>query len=396
MRNDQKNKKNLISLALVMLVNALGYGVIIPLMYPYATKFGINPVGLSLLFASFSLAQFIATPIIGRLSDKYGRKPLLVFSLIGTSLSLLLFGLARTLPLLFLARIIDGATGGNVSVAQAAIADSVNEKDRAQAFGILGAAFGVGFVLGPAVGGYLSQWGLSVPFYFGSALALLAVLMTIFLFKETNFHRESKPEGQKLINIRGMVQALGSEHVGKIFWVSLLFMTATNAMIIGFQTTTVDVFTLDATQIGLLFAMYGVITVIMQAGGIRFLVKRVNHKRTLIQASLILSAITLIAVAISPTAIWFALAMLVFGVVSAPVSPVLIALLSERSRAEDQGGMLGINQSYTSLAQIIGPLMAGQIAGFSVQMVFVGAAVLVFLALWPSRLIGVKVQEVDL
>lgn len=147
-----------------MLVNALSYGTIIPLMYPYSARFGINALGLSLLFACFSLAQLIATPIIGRLSDKYGRKPLLLLCLGGTGLSLALFASAQNVAMLFVARILDGITGGNNSVAQAAIADSSTGKDRAQAFGLLGASYGFGFLLEPALGGVLSEISLSTPF----------------------------------------------------------------------------------------------------------------------------------------------------------------------------------------------------------------------------------------
>lgn len=391
-----KIQKNLVVLGIVMLVNALSYGTIIPLLYPYAAKFGISTVGLSFLFVSFSLAQFVATPIIGRLSDSYGRKPLLLYSLFGTSVSLFLFGIAWSLPVLFVARILDGITGGNISVAQAAIADSVEQKKRAQAFGILGAAFGIGFILGPALGGFLGQFGLSVPFYFASALALTGTLTGLVFFEETLVRRETAPMSMKLINLRVMGEALLSPHVGKIFWVSVIFLIATNAMIIGFQTTTVDVLSLNTTQVGILFAMYGVVAVLMQVWGIRWLIAHFAHKRTLVQVSLVCSAVVLMAVSQTTTVQLFTLFMLVFGLVSAPLGPVLTALLSERSNPEDQGGMLGINQSFTSLSQIIGPLAAGFISHYSTSFIFIFAAVMMVLALVPAKHIGKVRVEVDL
>jgi len=167
-------KRVMLVLGLVMLVNALSYGMFIPLQYPYASRFGITPVGLSIMLALFSASQFIATPIIGRLSDRFGRKPLLLISLLGTSLSLAFFALAQTAWMLFAARILDGITGGNNSVAQAVIADTTTGRDRAKSFGLLGALFGVGFLLGPALGGLLSRISLTAPF-FSASLTLYLV-----------------------------------------------------------------------------------------------------------------------------------------------------------------------------------------------------------------------------
>lgn len=182
-----KEAKNtvLILLAVVMLVNALSYGTIIPLLYPYAARFGIGPLELGVLFASFSVAQFIATPIIGRLSDKYGRKPLLLMSLFGTSLSLGLFAIAWSAPVLFIARILDGITGGNITVAQAIIADTYPPEERSKGFGILGAAFGFGFLFGPALGGVLSAINITAPFWFAAGLAAVSSLIGYFILPET-------------------------------------------------------------------------------------------------------------------------------------------------------------------------------------------------------------------
>ena len=397
MKKTEKNK-NLFVLAVIMLVNALSYGTIIPLMYPYASKFGLSAIGLSFLVASFSLAQFIATPIMGRLSDRYGRKPLLLVSLLGTSLALALFGSAQTTVLLFVARILDGITGGNVSVAQAAIADVTNEQERAKAFGMLGAAFGVGFVLGPALGGLMSEISLSAPFFFASILALLGVLLGLLFFKETNTHLESKSIGSKLIDFGAMASTLRSPNVGAVFLVSLISLTGMNALIIGFQSYTVDVLLLNAKQIGVLFAVFGVISVIVQGFGIKFLLERASSKRQLIQACLVLSAIVMLVVGIVGGDYWvFALLMWMFGVVNSPINAVVTALLSARTNIEDQGGMLGLNQSYTSLAQIFGPLAAGAVLGYSVGAVFLMASLLFVVAAVVARSIpGVAAEKVDL
>src|SRR5476649_3090488 len=141
---------------------------------------------LGVLTASFSIAQFFATPVLGSLSDKWGRKPLLLISLAGTCISFLMFAEARSLTILFAARILDGLTGGNVSVAQAMVADTSTPQNRAKKFGILGSAFGFGFIIGPAMGGLLSKWGIDVPFFFAAGIALIGTLSPVFLLKETN------------------------------------------------------------------------------------------------------------------------------------------------------------------------------------------------------------------
>src|SRR6185369_12754735 len=163
-KTNNNNNKTLFAISLVAIVNMLGYGIIIPIQYAYVARFGISTVWVGVLFAAFSLAQFISTPIIGRLSDRFGRKPMLVFSVFGTAISFFLFAIANSAALLFIARILDGISGGNISVAQAVISDTTKPHERAKWFGILGASFGFGFVFGPAIGGVLSRYSLQAPF----------------------------------------------------------------------------------------------------------------------------------------------------------------------------------------------------------------------------------------
>src|ERR1700761_2559987 len=166
-----KADKNLWVLVFVCIINSLGFGIIVPVMYQYGKTFGLTGTTLGILTASFSIAQFFATPILGSLSDRWGRKPLLIISLAGTCISFLLFAEASGLIMLFAARILDGLTGGNVSVAQAMVSDTATPQNRAKKFGILSSAFAFGFVIGPAVGGLLSKLGDQVPFYFAAGIA---------------------------------------------------------------------------------------------------------------------------------------------------------------------------------------------------------------------------------
>src|ERR1700761_3864302 len=171
-----KVKQVLGILLFIAVINSMGFGIIIPLIFSFGKKFGVNKEILGILTASFSIAQFFATPVLGTLSDRIGRKRILAFSLLGTCLSFIVFGLAGSLLLLFAARILDGITGGNISVAQAIVTDISTAKERPKNFGLLGSAFGFGYVIGPAIGGLLSKLGERVPFFFAAASAFAGML----------------------------------------------------------------------------------------------------------------------------------------------------------------------------------------------------------------------------
>src|SRR6266446_4305898 len=177
----------LLVIFITIFIDLVGFGIVIPVLPFYAegTKFGATPREVGLLFASYSFMQLIFAPVLGRLSDKYGRRPILLISLLGTSLGFLILGFATTLWMLFLGRIIDGISGGNISTAQAYIADVTTKKDRAKGMGLIGAAFGLGFVFGPAIGGVLSRWGINIPFLFAGGLAFANAILLYFVLPET-------------------------------------------------------------------------------------------------------------------------------------------------------------------------------------------------------------------
>ncbi len=372
-----KSKKTLTFLVVLMLVNALSYGTIIPLLYPFAERFGIGPVGLSLLFASFSLFQFIATPIIGRLSDQYGRRPLLLLSLFGTGISLIMFGLATTVWQLFVARILDGITGGNISVAQAVIADTTSGKDRAKAFGMLGASFGFGFLIGPAIGGFLSTYSLSAPFIFAGVLAIVATVFGYFYLEESLPARISTHERKEpIFNLGEMISTLKKPVVGTFIIASLFVSLAFNSFILGTQALTNDVLNLTTFQIGLFFSFTGLLGIIMQAFGVGYLLKIIQSKQTIITYSLLLAALTSAILFFAHSFEVFAALSFLFFITNAPAMPLLSGLLSESVDADQQGVILGINQSYVALGQIIGPLLAGFITGYSFSGVFLATGLL--------------------
>ena len=378
-----------------MLVNALSYGTIIPLLYPFASRFGLNSTGLGLLFASFSLCQFLATPVIGRLSDKYGRRPLLIFSLLGTAFSLSLFASATSIFVLFLARMLDGITGGNISVAQAVIADTQKPEDRAKWFGVLGASFGFGFLIGPALGGLFSQFGLTVPFWIAAVIAGTGAVFALFLLPETRLEGFAPAQNKEpLFDPKKLLTALYAPTTGVLLTITLIAAIGQNAFIIGFQSVTVDVLKFSPTQIGLLFTLFGLANIVMQGFGIKYLLQIFSSKM-LLKWSLLLGAlfVGLLGFALAP--IPFLLFMGVYMFIP-PATPFLSGMISNSTKDEDQGGILGLSQAYTSLGQIIGPILAGLATSFYVPAAFWFASMSWLVGLYMMRHIPDKSAKVNL
>ena len=194
------DRRRLATIFAIVFVDVLGFGLILPLLPYYTTRFGASALTIGLLTAAYPAAQIFGGPILGRLSDRFGRRPILMVSIAGTAASFLILGAASTLWLLFAGRILDGLTGGNFTVAQSYITDVTTEKDRARGLGLTGAAFGLGFIIGPALGGLLSQWGYSLPAYVAAAVAavnvvLVAVLLPESLTQERRAEVAARPRG---------------------------------------------------------------------------------------------------------------------------------------------------------------------------------------------------------
>src|SRR5476649_1907664 len=195
----------LLIIFLTIFVNLVGFGIIIPLLPFYAETFGASPLVIGLLFAVFSLCQLVASPALGDLSDRWGRRPILVFSLAGTVVSFVMLAMAHSITMLFLARIVDGLSGGNISTARAYVADITEPKDRARAFGLIGAAFGLGFIIGPALSGILARVSYTAPIWAAAAITLVAMLMALMWLPET-VHRTHAGTGNPLSYLPELVR----------------------------------------------------------------------------------------------------------------------------------------------------------------------------------------------
>jgi MFS transporter, DHA1 family, tetracycline resistance protein len=358
------SRSPLIVILTTVFIDLVGFGIVIPVLPFYAegTTFNATPRTVGLLFASYSIMQLIFSPILGGLSDKYGRRPVLLISIIGTGIGFLVLGFAQSLSMLFVGRILDGITGGNISTAQAYIADITTKENRASGMGLIGAAFGVGFVFGPAIGGILSRWGIQVPFLFAAGLCFANAILLYFRLPETV--TSQRPATNRAARGRGfgqLFQSLKRPRLAFVLTIYFLFVVSFSIMTTSFSLYTMFRFGYDAQHTGYLFAYVGIIAVIIQGGLIGRLVKRFGELPLIIVGALCF-AISLFAVPFVGPAAGGLGALLVGGGVfsmgNSLATPALTSLASKSAGAEEQGTILGVTQSVASMARAIGPFLA--------------------------------------
>ena len=362
----------LIVIFTTVFIDLVGFGIVIPVLPFYAegTVFNATPRMVGLLFASYSIMQLIFSPVLGGLSDKYGRRPVLLLSIIGTGIGFLVLGFATTIFMLFVGRILDGITGGNISTAQAYIADITTQENRARGMGMIGAAFGFGFIFGPAIGGILSQWGIHVPFFFAAALCFANALLLYFRLPETvtgDHPAKNRAGGGR--SLRHVLNSLRQPRLSFVLIIYFLFIVAFSIMTTSFSLYTMFRFGYDAQHTGYLFAYVGLIAVIIQGGLIGRLVKRFGELPLVIVGALCF-AISLFAVPfVGPAAGGLAALLIgggVFSMGNSLATPALTSLASKSVGAGEQGVVLGVTQSVASLARAVGPFLAAVLINSSI------------------------------
>src|SRR5688572_2256611 len=267
----------LVVIFLTIFVNLVGFGIIVPLLPFYAQTFGASPLIIGLLFASFSLAQLIAAPVLGTLSDRWGRRPVLIFSLLGTVVSFVMLALAGSLAMLFAARIVDGLSGGNIATARAYIADITGEGDRAKAFGLLGAAFGLGFIVGPGLGAALSRISYTAPIWAAAAITVVAAAMAFFWLPET-VHRV---QAGRMSPWRSLAELWDRASLRALFTIDFVYWTAFAVYQTTFALFGARRFGFDAAQTGYLLSAFGFLGVIVQGGMVGPVVAALGERKTL-------------------------------------------------------------------------------------------------------------------
>ena len=332
-------------------LDMIGFGIVAPILGRYADRFGASGFQVGLLFASFSLAQMIFAPILGRWSDRVGRKPVIVISLFGTALGSFITGAAGALWVLFAGRLIDGASGASVSVAQSAITDLATKEQRARMLGMLGMAFGVGFVFGPAIGGLAALGGPHIPFYVAGTLALINAVAAIIRLQETRVPNKAAPTTRVHVPFR-------KRRYGALAGVGFFSMLAFSGFEATFSLFGGARFNLTEASTAVVFLGVGVVMSAVQGSLIGPLTSRFGSLH-LLRNGLVSVSIGLLflgAAVIWPTMI----VALLFMVVGAGISnPSLTALVADSAHEDRRGEALGIQQSASALARVIGPPLAG-------------------------------------
>jgi MFS transporter, DHA1 family, tetracycline resistance protein len=326
---------------------------VIPLLPLYAQKYHPSPIAFGLLMSSYSAMQFLFAPVLGRLSDRFGRRPILLVSLAGTVLGYLLFAFARSLPMLFASRLLDGATGGNIGTAQAVIADSTRPEERARGMGLVGMAFGLGFIFGPAIGGFTVSLGESAPGLAAAALSLTAFSWAFFRLPETR-PKGGVPGRMPFFSAASLARAFRRPGVGPLLLLTLVTTTAFSMFESTFAQFVALRLSAGPATVAWFFVFVGVCSAVVQGGLVRRLVPRFGEER-LVVASYALSIVGFVGLrfATSVPLLLLAIAVLAFGIGGARAN--LSALVSRRSLPSEQGEMLGAYQSMGSLGRVLGP-----------------------------------------
>lgn len=370
--------------ALVALVNMLGYGIIIPILYSYSKRFGLTDFQNGLLFALFSICQFISTPIIGRLSDKYGRKPLLLISIIGTAVSFFVMGFAKTATALFVARAIDGLTAGNIPVIFAVISDTVKPEDRPKAFGFIGSAFSFGFIFGPAISAFTVGFGTVVPFLIAGVITVIAALLAFTSLKETNQHM-GEVKKAPLFDFARMWHTLFDPNVGMTFVITLIFFLAFScAVIYGFQPFLINVLKISPSQNAQLFTLFGIFGLLAQNLVVGPVAKAFGTKKSFTLSMFFTSVAFLIMFASRSLPI-FILSMVVLSIANSVAQTLIPSILSQEADQKSQGSIMGLNASYQSLGMIAGPILGGFAASRAATLPFLVGAALVMVCVFLTK-----------
>lgn len=364
----------LIIIFVTVFIDLVGFGMVIPILPYYANTapYNATPFQVGILLAVYSLMQFFFSPVLGRLSDRYGRRPILLISILGSAAGYFVIGLANTLVLVFVGRIIGGITGANISTAQAYVADITSKENRAKGMGLFGAAFGFGFVFGPAFSGILSKYGAHVPFFFAAGLSFLNAAALYFVLPESLSIAARADLPERKNRFFAIFESFSHKEFREINIVYFLLVTSFSIMTYGFVLYTAFRFGFSPEQNGYLFAFIGVIAIIAQGLIFNKLVEKFGES-VLVVAGCLMMVVSLFAVpTVGPgfgglTVLLTGTALLALG--NSLASPGLTSLASKTASDQDQGRTLGIMQSGASLARVIGPLLGGILLNNKVDMI---------------------------
>jgi len=355
-----KQKSALGLIFLTVFIDLLGFGILIPILPTFAKKeLLVDETAIGIVVAIYSFVQFIFNPILGKLSDKYGRRPLIVISLFINSIGYIIFAFTTSYIVLLLSRIVAGIGGSSISVAQAYIADVTTKEDRTKGMGMIGAAFGLGFVFGPFMGGILSNYGYMITGFASASFSILGFIVTIILLPESNLNRAVSTDiNRKLFDVDGLKNVFAKPE--RAILILLFFvLTFSFANIYGtFALLGLQVYNFTDMQNGFMFTILGFTSAIVQGGLIGRISKAVDRKTILkIGSFLIMIALALIPFGVS--FLGLAIICIFLSIGTGIFQPTVLSLISEVTPETEQGVTLGVNQSISALARVLGPLWGG-------------------------------------
>jgi multidrug resistance protein len=376
-----KSKAGLPLIFLTVFIDLLGFGILIPIMPSFAIKeLGVDEAAVGIAIAIYSLVQFIFNPILGRLSDKHGRKPVIVLCLLINALGYVIFAFTSSYLILLVSRIVAGVGGSSIAVAQAYIADVTTKENRSKGMGLIGSAFGLGFVFGPLIGGFLSKFGYMETGLGAASFSFIAFIVTMILLPESHLDRSKFVETKRrILNIDAVLKTFKNPNLAIL--ISLFFiLTFSFANIYGtFALLGLQVYGFTDLQNGYMFGIIGFSSALVQGGLIGPLTKFIGKKRILIIGSFIIM-VTLAIIPYAGNFFWLAVDSIFLSFGTGMLQPTLLSLISEVASDTEQGITLGVNQSLSALARMFGPLWGGfAFEFFGYPFPFLTGAVFMFL-----------------
>lgn len=352
----------------ILVTEVLGFSLILPFLPFYAQEFGASPLVIGLILTSFSFFQFLSAPVMGRLSDHYGRRPMLILSQLSTFVSFMILGFANSLWMIFLSRIVDGLIGSNYTIAQAYLSDISSKRDRAKVFGLSGAAFGFGFLIGPGIGGFLSQFGFSIPAFLAAGVSGITILITSLFLPETVQRKKGLKFNIKIFHFGDFKKFFSNPKLSPKFWRWTTFILAHVIWVSVFALFAERQLGFNATDVGYFLTYIGFISIILRGFALPKMIDRFGENKLQYVGFISLA----VAMGLSAFITNWQMALVVatiFPFGSGLLRPLLLGDISRSVSSKKQGSVMGIANSLGSIAQIIGPL----IGGFMINYFFPGS-----------------------
>lgn len=363
-----KNNGALLTVLLIVFVDILGFTIMIPLLPFYAESLGATPFVVGMLSSIYGLCSLVAGPILGELSDRYGRRIVLLLSQTGTCIGFIILALSNTLWVVFLSRFIDGVTAGNLTVAQAYISDVTEPKNRTQAMSLIGAAFGLGFILGPAISGLLVNFGHAAPIWASAFLSFISIIGTYFFLNDVavKSHDHTKFSGA-IEQVKKSLSLFNSPVLKECFILFFIFSVAFSLYMSGLAMFCERALMwkgnpFSAKEVGLLFSYVGVVSLTIQLLGMGYLVIKLGEVKIML-IGFGSTALAILLMGISPMLSIFLMGITINSLGNAVLRPAISGILSQKASPNQQGLVFGLNQTLMSIAQIICPLISGYLIG---------------------------------